>query len=481
MDEKQELLAYAALENAAAAVEAERHRLAGLLQTSVIEPLNLLLSQANVYEQTLGANPTARMAVSVLTGLARQALQRVRDLEANLHPTVLDALGLEPALEALASQVMRAHGLQITLARWDGAAWAYHLPDALGSVRQVVDGAGAVTTSREWTPYGVELALSGVEGIGAGQAGLGYAGEWWDAGVGLQYLRARWYDGGTGRFTRRDPWEGDLWQPRTLLRGYVYASDNPVNSTDPTGQYGQEQHYKTTLEAALFWYQGGILNIRWPLLLAGGAAHLDDPPLWAFEHGEFHFTDMGTINRNWLAVMSDPVDPFLAGCVIHQIQDWYTHWNEGYTDPMVGHAEHSIMAWTRGVRGATSDFFFGRHFDYLSKWYIDSPFPAHPEEEVKNQLRSRYPGEDLNQFNQDELIELYLREFTTPGSPERDYFGYHTDLFFEFTRRDRDMVAMTKFVVGVFYRFSLSRCGIGSDYEKPSDEEIIRVLTTGDR
>ena len=112
---QQELLLYAALEDTTAAVEAERKRLAELLQVRVIESLNLLLSQANVYEQTLGANPNARMAVSVLSSLARQVLQQIRDLEAALHPTLLETLGLEPALEALASQMMRAHGVQIAL------------------------------------------------------------------------------------------------------------------------------------------------------------------------------------------------------------------------------------------------------------------------------------------------------------------------------------------------------------------------------
>ncbi len=112
---QQELLLYAALEDTASAVEAERRRLAQLLQSRVIESLNLLLSQANVYEQTLGANPNARMAVSVLSSLARQVLQQIRDLEATLHPTLLETLGLEPALESLASQLMRAHGVQIAL------------------------------------------------------------------------------------------------------------------------------------------------------------------------------------------------------------------------------------------------------------------------------------------------------------------------------------------------------------------------------
>ncbi|MBX3086721.1 MAG: hypothetical protein KF716_34125 [Anaerolineae bacterium] len=100
---------------AAAAAETERRRLAGLLDAAVIEPLNLLLSQALAYDQTLAANPQARMAVSVLTSLARQLLQQTRDLQANLHPTLLEALGLEPALETLAAQAERVLGLHIAL------------------------------------------------------------------------------------------------------------------------------------------------------------------------------------------------------------------------------------------------------------------------------------------------------------------------------------------------------------------------------
>ncbi|MDY7077504.1 MAG: RHS repeat-associated core domain-containing protein, partial [Chloroflexota bacterium] len=115
-----------------------------------------------------------------------------------------------------------------TLGGWDGVTWAYHLPDALGSVRQVADGAGAGASTREWTPYGVEL--------GVGQAGLGYTGEWWDADVGLLYLRARWYDGQVGRFTQRDVWEGDYLRPQSL-HSYVYVQNNAVNLIDPSGLF----------------------------------------------------------------------------------------------------------------------------------------------------------------------------------------------------------------------------------------------------
>ncbi len=109
---------------------------------------------------------------------------------------------------------------------WEGArtpmgpvGWTYVLPDALGSVRQQTNAAGAVTTVREWSPYGEEL--------GGAQNGLGYTGEWFDASVGLQYLRARWLDVGTGRFTQRDA------VMQTAM--YRYASNNPVNRLDPSG------------------------------------------------------------------------------------------------------------------------------------------------------------------------------------------------------------------------------------------------------
>lgn len=110
-----ELQHYAALEEASTAAEAERRRLADLLDSEVMSPLNLLLAQAAAYEQALTGNPQAKMAVSVLASLGRQAMQQARDLKNNLHPALLESLGLEPALEALAAQVTRAHGLRVTL------------------------------------------------------------------------------------------------------------------------------------------------------------------------------------------------------------------------------------------------------------------------------------------------------------------------------------------------------------------------------
>jgi hypothetical protein len=69
-----------------------------------------------------------------------------------------------------------------TLGQWDDA-WTYYLPDALGSVRQATDGAGAVVSAREWSPYGIPLRAGGE--VGAAQTGLGYTGEWFDGDVGM--------------------------------------------------------------------------------------------------------------------------------------------------------------------------------------------------------------------------------------------------------------------------------------------------------
>lgn len=111
----QALLVYAAQEDTIEAVEMERRRMAHELEETIISQLNLMLSQANAYEQTMGGNSQAKMAVSVLSTLIRQTLQQTRDLGNSLHPTILDSLGLEPALETLSSQLIRTRGVHVLL------------------------------------------------------------------------------------------------------------------------------------------------------------------------------------------------------------------------------------------------------------------------------------------------------------------------------------------------------------------------------
>ena len=50
----------------------------------------------------------------------------------------------------------------------------------------------------------------------------------------MLFLRARYYEPGTGRFISRDPWSGNIQQPLTL-HGWSYVQNDPVGLVDPSG------------------------------------------------------------------------------------------------------------------------------------------------------------------------------------------------------------------------------------------------------
>ncbi|MGP8330095.1 MAG: RHS repeat-associated core domain-containing protein [Methanosarcinaceae archaeon] len=105
----------------------------------------------------------------------------------------------------------------------------YFLGDALGSVRQLADTAGAITLTQSYAPYG-DITSS----TGTSQTSYAFTGESRDAN-GLTYLRARYYNSGDGRFISRDTWNGDYNRPLSLNR-WGYVEGNPVNAIDPTGR-----------------------------------------------------------------------------------------------------------------------------------------------------------------------------------------------------------------------------------------------------
>ncbi|RLC76137.1 MAG: hypothetical protein DRJ03_20150, partial [Chloroflexi bacterium] len=110
-------------------------------------------------------------------------------------------------------------------------AMLYQHADALGSVRQLTDEAGSVRQARGYSPFG---APTYVAGQSAGS--FGFAGEQYDPASGLIYLRARYYDPTTGRFLTRDTYPALAPVPQSLHR-YVYCGNDPVNRTDPSGQW----------------------------------------------------------------------------------------------------------------------------------------------------------------------------------------------------------------------------------------------------
>lgn len=101
------------------AQEAERARVSrdlhddiGQALTSVL--LGLRLVDANVHDPTGDIGETRRR-LDDLRGLATDALRRSRQLAFNLRPTVLDDIGLVPALERLTTDLAAGSGLTIEL------------------------------------------------------------------------------------------------------------------------------------------------------------------------------------------------------------------------------------------------------------------------------------------------------------------------------------------------------------------------------
>ncbi len=110
------------------------------------------------------------------------------------------------------------------LAALTGGTRTWYGIDGQGSVRQSLDDSGTILGVQNYDPFGQIEAGSSLIGP------FGYAGELQDPTTGQQYLRARWYQPGSGTLLGVDPALANTDQP------YSYAGDDPVNGSDPSGQ-----------------------------------------------------------------------------------------------------------------------------------------------------------------------------------------------------------------------------------------------------
>ncbi|MDP9372357.1 MAG: RHS repeat-associated core domain-containing protein [Chloroflexota bacterium] len=126
--------------------------------------------------------------------------------------------------EGTTSYIYGPGGMVLAQISSTGVPLYYHR-DQLGSVRMLTDAVGAVKATYNYDVYGKLKSKTGTV-----VNPFGYAGEYTDAESGMQYLRARYYDPSTGQFITRDPLQDVTRQP------YSYATNSPVNSTDPSGK-----------------------------------------------------------------------------------------------------------------------------------------------------------------------------------------------------------------------------------------------------
>ena len=117
---------------------------------------------------------------------------------------------------------------------WTPSFYGY---DGGGSVRQLINSAGAVTDEYEYDAYGNSFTKQGTT-----PNNYLYRAEQFDSDLGLYYLRARYYNPQTGRFLSRDPKEFKplkSWNKPVdsrKMHKYLYTGADPVNLVDPRGE-----------------------------------------------------------------------------------------------------------------------------------------------------------------------------------------------------------------------------------------------------
>ncbi len=182
---------------------------------------------------TFGYDPLARLTSSTVSGNTRthtydgDGLLRSRAEGAATTAFLWDG-SVAPAPLLVAGSDRVVHGLgPLYLARADGTTLTL-VRDALGSVRAEVTDQGVIARAFRYAAYG-EI----VQPNANAPTLLGFASELRDP-TGLVYLRARWYDPGTGRFTSKDPFPGHESSPSSL-NAYLYAVGRPTLLLDPMG------------------------------------------------------------------------------------------------------------------------------------------------------------------------------------------------------------------------------------------------------
>ena len=158
---------------------------------------------------------------SVIDGVETRYL-----VDSNLqHAQVLEEYTPEGNIEVT---YVRGHDL-ISQVR-NGEESFYHV-DGLGSTRALTNDEGNVTNVYIYDAYGNVINSSG-----STENSYLYTGEQYDPQLQDYYLRARYYNPSTGRFTARDSFEGFMSDPLSLAK-YPYVHGNPVNLTDPSGLF----------------------------------------------------------------------------------------------------------------------------------------------------------------------------------------------------------------------------------------------------
>jgi RHS repeat-associated protein len=121
----------------------------------------------------------------------------------------------------------------------------------------LLDAALAVAQVYSYDAYGNALGFDPKDAL----TEFLYSGEQFDAKIGQQYLRARYYDPSTGRFNRLDPFFGNLTDPQSLHK-YAYVHGDPIQGIDPNGLSWSVNVMSTVSIGARMAVSGGATAFR---------------------------------------------------------------------------------------------------------------------------------------------------------------------------------------------------------------------------
>jgi RHS repeat-associated protein len=204
--------------------------------------------------------------------------------------------GLPQVLEEISGGVVqRVYVCGLTrISERQGGVTSFYGYDGRGSVRLLTNATGAVTDTYNYDAFGIKL-----DSAGTTPNDFLFSGEQFDSNLQFYYMRARYANQASGRFLTMDPLPGTTTDPRSLHR-YLYAANDPVNKTDPTGNQFDlvsisisisidtsiQQIYTTQLVHTFFDVQQLAYCCLQPALVLKDVALeliIDDGPDWAWD------------------------------------------------------------------------------------------------------------------------------------------------------------------------------------------------------
>ncbi|MEU7745367.1 LamG-like jellyroll fold domain-containing protein [Nonomuraea sp. NPDC049158] len=193
-------------------------------------------------------------------------------------------------------------------------AGLYAYTDRHGDLTATFTGAGVLTDSAAYDPYGKVVANSGTK------RDVGYQGGWTDPATGKVNMAARWYDPGTGAFPSRDTLDVNP-MPSAKGNRFTYADGDPVNQVDPTGHFGCPAFVCGTAKQAIKVVYRDIARPAWnaaDYVLTGG--------------GEFGAAARGSrfCGPAWLYCLA--AAGVTAGAAYYAAKWWNNNWWKGWPD-----------------------------------------------------------------------------------------------------------------------------------------------------